>query len=197
MGNQQKIKKCKSCGKDLDKSAKICPSCGKDQRSFFGKHKIITGIIVLAIIGGIGSGGNVEENKENEIASADTKQQEVTTSANTSKEKEEKKEKEETIEINASDLYKAYDSNEVKADKNYKDKGLEITGKVSDIGVTLGQTYVCLSTGEYSAFSVQCFFDDDSEIDKVSELDKGDTVTIYGTCTGMSLNVVVNNCKLK
>lgn len=59
--NNQETKQCKSCGKELDKSAKICPSCGKDQRNFLLKHKIITGIlalIVVCIIGGASGGGN-------------------------------------------------------------------------------------------------------------------------------------------
>ena len=38
MGKEQKIKYCKSCGKELDKSAKICPKCGKDFGHKFGSH---------------------------------------------------------------------------------------------------------------------------------------------------------------
>ena len=69
MGKEQKIKQCKSCGKQLDKSAKICPSCGKDQRTFFGKHKILTGILVLLIIGAIG-GGSEDKTPSTEQASS-------------------------------------------------------------------------------------------------------------------------------
>ena len=181
MGKEQKIKPCKACGKQLDGSAKICPECGKDQRNFFSKHKILTGIIVLLIIGALGSGGDSETDKEVDTASVNAKQEE-TVDKNV---KEVKEEKEDAIVVKASKLYSDYDSNEVKADKN-------------DIGVSLGQTYVCLSTGEqYSAFSVQCFFDDEDDIDKVSELSKGDKITLSGTCTGMSMNVTVDNCKLK
>ncbi|HWR40838.1 MAG TPA: DUF4352 domain-containing protein, partial [Patescibacteria group bacterium] len=46
---------CKGCGKEIGKGVKKCIHCGADQRSFFGKHKIITGILVIAILGGIGS----------------------------------------------------------------------------------------------------------------------------------------------
>ncbi len=194
MGKEQKIKPCKACGKQLDGSAKICPECGKDQRNFFSKHKILTGIIVLLIIGALGSGGDSETDKEVDTASVNAKQEE-TVDKNV---KEVKEEKEDAIVVKASKLYSDYDSNEVKADKKYKDKLLEVTGIVNDIGVSLGQTYVCLSTGEqYSAFSVQCFFDDEDDIDKVSELSKGDKITLSGTCTGMSMNVTVDNCKLK
>lgn len=57
-----KMTTCKACGKEIAKSAKKCPNCGADQRNFFGKHKIITAILALFIIGVIGAaasgGGN-------------------------------------------------------------------------------------------------------------------------------------------
>ena len=46
---------CKTCGKEIGKGVKKCVHCGADQRNFFSKHKIITGIVALVIIGGIGS----------------------------------------------------------------------------------------------------------------------------------------------
>lgn len=72
---------CKACGKEIAKGVKKCPHCGKDQRNFFMKHKIITGILVIAILVGIGSAlGNNEPKKVGEnnktaaaSSSADTK----------------------------------------------------------------------------------------------------------------------------
>jgi len=52
---------CKTCGKEIGKGVKECVHCGADQRNFFMKHKIITGILAIVIIAGIGSamgGGN-------------------------------------------------------------------------------------------------------------------------------------------
>jgi len=46
---------CKACKKEIAKGVKKCPQCGKDQRGFLMRHKIITGIVVIIIIGGIGS----------------------------------------------------------------------------------------------------------------------------------------------
>ena len=52
-----KLVSCKSCGKEVIKGAK-CPRCGKDQMNFFQKHKILTGIAVIVVIGVIGSATN-------------------------------------------------------------------------------------------------------------------------------------------
>lgn len=49
-----KITKCKVCGADIAKGAKACPSCGKDSRNFFVKHKIISAILILLLLGAVG-----------------------------------------------------------------------------------------------------------------------------------------------
>lgn len=56
---------CKACGKEIAKGVKKCPHCGKDQRNFFMKHKILSGILILVLIGTIGGalGGGDEELK--------------------------------------------------------------------------------------------------------------------------------------
>lgn len=52
------MKKCKACREDIDPKATKCPKCGTDQRNFFRKHPIITGILVLFFIGLIASAGS-------------------------------------------------------------------------------------------------------------------------------------------
>lgn len=54
-----KLVNCKACQKEVANGVKKCPSCGHDQRNFFGKHKILTGlgvVILLVIIGNAGNG---------------------------------------------------------------------------------------------------------------------------------------------
>lgn len=43
------MKKCKSCQQEIDSKASKCPHCQTDQRSWFMRHKILSGI--LGIIG--------------------------------------------------------------------------------------------------------------------------------------------------
>ena len=54
-----KMVKCKVCGKEISKGAK-CPNCGKDSRCFVSRHKVLTVIGGLVIIGALGNivGGN-------------------------------------------------------------------------------------------------------------------------------------------
>lgn len=100
------------------------------------------------------------------------------------------------LAISAKDLLDAYDNNEVNADNQYKDKLLSVTGVISDIGVVLDQTYICINGGgDFEILSVQCYFADEAEIsEKVAALSKGETVTITGTCSGQSLNVELKDC---
>src|SRR5258708_11277053 len=55
-------KKCKSCMKDIDQRAKKCPHCQADQRGWFRRHPILTGILGIilffVVIGIISSGGS-------------------------------------------------------------------------------------------------------------------------------------------
>ena len=188
---------CKACGKEIGKGVKKCVHCGADQRNFFSKHKIITGILALIIIGGIGSamgsGGKTDPVQAPAVATTTTTP--VTTPTPTPVKA---KPVVEVIKVSAVDLAATYEANEVKADQTYKGKTADITGTVDNIGVVLGSTYVVLSAGkEFSITNIQCFFKDQAEITKVAELKKGDKVTIQGVIDGKSMNVSVNNCVLK
>jgi len=104
------------------------------------------------------------------------------------------------IVITAKDLVKAYDDNEVAADKLYKNKSAEITGTIYDISVVLGVTSVTLSSDDDSIWTtVNCAFKDKNEIDKIADMSKGDTVTILGTIKGSTLgiSIEVSDCSFK
>ena len=62
---------CKACNKEIAKGVKKCPHCGKDQRNFFMKHKILTGILVVVLLAAIGSaiGGDDKPSSGGDISS--------------------------------------------------------------------------------------------------------------------------------
>lgn len=45
-----KTKKCKECQSDIPAGAKRCPNCRADQRNWFLRHKILTGLAVIIIL---------------------------------------------------------------------------------------------------------------------------------------------------
>ena len=63
-----KLVKCKACGNEVAKGVKRCPNCGKDNRSFVARHKVLSAIAILVVLGGVGGamseGEAVEEGNE-------------------------------------------------------------------------------------------------------------------------------------
>ncbi len=54
-------KKCKACQSDISVKAKKCPNCSADQRSWFGRHPFLTGLILfIGLIIMLGSGDDKE-----------------------------------------------------------------------------------------------------------------------------------------
>ena len=195
-----KMVKCKVCGKEISKGAK-CPNCGKDSRCFVSRHKVLTVIGGLVIIGALGSiaGGNsnnkISDSKQTSVSveNSDSKQTSV------SNENSNKKQMEPELNISATELINAYKENEVKADKMYKDKIVEVNGIVDAIDSGIDdKAVVRLSDGdEFSFYNVHCYIDDENQ-DKACELKKGENVTIIGKTDGeIAGQPCIKNCKIK
>ena len=183
-----KMVKCKVCGKEISKGAK-CPNCGKDSRCFVSRHKVLTVIGGLVIIGALSSitGGN----SNNKIS--DSKQTSV------SNEIENKKQMEPELNISATELINAYKENEIKADKMYKGKIVEVNGIVDAIDSGIDdKAVVRLSDGdEFSFYNVHCYIDDENQ-DNACELKKGENVTIIGKADGeIAGQPCIKDCKIK
>ena len=195
-----KMVKCKVCGKEISKGAK-CPNCGKDSRCFVSRHKVLTVIAGLVIIGALGSitGGNsnnkISDSKQTSVsvANSDSKQTSV------SNENSNKKQMEPELSISATELINAYKENEIKADKMYKGKIVEVNGIVDGINSGIDdKAIVILSDGdEFSFDNVQCCIDNDNQ-DKACELEKGQNVTIVGRADGeIAGTPFIKDCKIK
>jgi hypothetical protein len=98
-------------------------------------------------------------------------------------------------EITAAKLCQEYSNNELRANELYKGKLMMITGKVTSIGETFGIKYITLSDGtEYSILGLQCYFENEEDIKRMSTINNGDTITITGVVNGQLLNIEVKNC---
>ena len=195
-----KMVKCKVCGKEISKGAK-CPNCGKDSRCFVSRHKVLTVICGLVIIGALGSvtGGNsnnkISDSKQTSVSveNSDSKQTSV------SNENSNKKQMEPELSISATELINAYKENEVKADKIYKGKIVEVNGIVDAIDSGIDdKAVVRLSDGdEFSFYNVHCYIDNDNQ-NKACELKKGENVTIVGKADGeIAGQPCIKDCKIK
>ena len=96
-----------------------------------------------------------------------------------------------SITISESKLYKEYNENEIAADEKYKGKIIEVTGVIRDIGNDImDNAYITLVGNEYFG-DIHCYFNQKSVVAKLS---KGKRITVIGSCSGLMINVQINNC---
>ncbi|HUQ85781.1 MAG TPA: Ltp family lipoprotein [Candidatus Limnocylindrales bacterium] len=83
------MKKCKSCQTEIDLKASKCPHCKSDQRGWFRRHPILTGVLGLfvffVLIGATGSGNESSNSTATNSSTEDStsnKTEQVETSEN-------------------------------------------------------------------------------------------------------------------
>ena len=181
-----KLVNCKVCNAQMASSTKACPSCGaKNKKTLY--TRIWFWLIVIIVIIAIGASSNSPNNNASVSVSGGTSPSENAEPIKATAEPVK------ALQVSAKDLLEAYSANEVKADSQYKGKLLTITGQVTSIDVMFGQTSVTVGTGEIFEFGISCYTQD-SETDKVANLNKGDAVTVTGICDGKSLSVSMRKC---
>jgi hypothetical protein len=92
-------------------------------------------------------------------------------------------------------LYSSFEGDETAANEKFLGKVIEVTGEVSEIEKTdSGQLVVLLSCNSPIG-GISCTFE--TKQDQVSKLvSPGATCTIKGKCSGMLMEVVLDNCAL-
>jgi hypothetical protein len=93
------------------------------------------------------------------------------------------------IVVSAADLDREYDANEFDADRKYRDKRVEITGRVKRVADDVNLGRVTLILDGLPASSVSCVFPL-AEKQNLAMLDPGDEVVIRGRCKGKLKNTV-------
>jgi hypothetical protein len=90
----------------------------------------------------------------------------------------------------------AYAENEIAADRIYRNKRLDITGRIENISEILGTVRVDLEAPQN--ISVSCRFDD-SQRDSVASLKTGQSVTLEGMNDGLTGKyfIEIDNCIVK
>lgn len=154
----------------------------KKTKNWFMRHKIITAIlviIVLIIVGSAMSGG--KSNSPTSQSNNQVQQQPAPTPA---------------ITVSAAKLVADYEANGVAADEMYKNKMVEVSGTIKDIGKDiLDSPYISLESNNI-VWSVQCMFDK-SDASKLVNLSKNQKITLTGVVSGELGNVIIKNCQIK
>jgi hypothetical protein len=103
------------------------------------------------------------------------------------------------VPVTAEKLIDEYKANEVGADAFYKDRSLEVTGIIENIGKDILDTpYVTLtSNGNQGIPAVQCMFDDNPNMGQLGHLKQGAEITVVGTCQGKMMNVLLRGCSIQ
>lgn len=154
-------KKCKHCQSDIPKKAKVCPNCKKKQG---GKLKTV--LLVILVIGIVGSFIPREETEE------------VKTEETTVKEEL----KVEYVSCDVDSMMELLNSNALKAEKEYSNKYLEVTGRLGVIDSSGKYISLYPINDEWAIIGIQCYVKDESHLDKVLELSKDDIVTLKVKC---------------
>jgi len=95
------------------------------------------------------------------------------------------------VEIIATDLLQAYETDEDEANNLYLNQIIKVTGYVSEIDELESGFSVYLKDNDETS-GILCGFSKKSFSDK--SVIVGDSVTIKGLCTGYLLDVVLNKC---
>ena len=188
--SNNKMTTCKTCGKEMARSAKVCPSCGaKNKKPFFTRPWFIA-IVALIIIGAIASGGKSESGNTTAVADK--------TNSNNSEVKDNTAESTtiaiEYADYTVDDLMAQLEENALKASNDHKGENVRITGKLNNIDSS-GKYISLVPNTDFAIIGVQCYIKNHETKAKVAELSKDSLVTLTGKITdvgevlGYSLNI--------
>lgn len=165
-----------------------------DKKKPFYKKTWFIVLAVILVMGAIGSSmekddsSSLKEPVKQEVSSSKEKKQEVKKekpSKEASKKVAEEKEEITYTPVTADKLIDDLSNNALKAEKNYQDQYLEITGKISNIDSDGSYISIEGTSGKFSVYSIQCFLKNDEQKDFVMNSSKGATVVVKGKITAI------------
>ena len=165
----KKMIECKTCGAEIAKSAKICPHCGAKNKAKTPKWLVALAIAIVVFRTIDLSTGSEPSGSKSTVDAA------VSASVES-----------EVIEYTAykvDKLVDALESNALKAEKDYLDQYVELTGKL--VNIDSDGDYISLAPvgNMYSFLRVQCFVTDPAQEDAILDLSIGNTVKVKGQVT--------------
>lgn len=187
-----KMTTCKSCNVPIAKSAKHCPSCGaKNKKPVYLRWWFIV-IAIIVAIGVISSlGGEDSDTAAGTGSTTTTLAAGVDTSSAEAGAASTEPAKTEAVEttteapksatvVSAEELVNALENNALKAANTYKGEYVEITGKLANIDSSGKYFTIDPITSDYNFTFIMCYIKSE-HLEVVSDLDKGQEVTVIGT----------------
>lgn len=183
---QTKMIKCPRCGAEYPEgSTKFCAACGW-QLPKKKKWWLIPVIVVLAIAF-IGSIGGSDDTDENASSSGDITNSNTQAGTNT-EEPVIEEEPEVVIEYTpctVGEMVNELNDNALRAETKYDDQYMEITGRLDVIDSDGKYISIYPIDDEWAFMGVQCFIENDEQLDKVLEMNVGDIVVVRGKITAV------------
>jgi hypothetical protein len=134
------------------------------------KKMIIT--LIVIIIGGMATMSYVFRGAENSVANENA-----------------------VYTTTADELFSVFEENETAANEKYLGKVVEVTGTIGEIEKTENGQLVLLLTCNSPMGGIRCTFE--TRQDKViKQVSQGASCTVKGKCSGMLMEVVLDNCSL-
>ncbi len=97
------------------------------------------------------------------------------------------------FQINATQLFAAFEKNEKAAELKYLDQILQVSGEITNVSQKADGVQTITLQSEHLLFGVLCELDPLSEHPE-NKLKKGETISLKGICTGMLSDVVLVRC---
>lgn len=166
--NNIKSRKCKKCKEQINKDAKICPYCRAKQ----GPPTWLIIIIAIFVLGILFGGDSDEESLDSNSNTNNTN--------NTSTKVPETIE---YIKVSKDDLDEALENNAASAKDTYKNKYVEVTGKLGTIDSDLSYIVLMSTTNEWDFNGIHCYIKNNEQKNIVKTLSKDQEITIKGKIT--------------
>lgn len=175
-----KMTVCKACGNEVAKSAKACPNCGAKIKKPIYKRVWFWILIVVVLLGIIGIAGSGDSEDPSGDATA-----QVEENNDAATDEGQDKQKIEYTSYDVTELFDDINNNALDAEKKHQDEYVEITGYLGTIDSDGNYFGIEADPDNYDYMfqNVQVTMTDDSQVEYLSGLSKGDQITVRGQIT--------------
>jgi RNA polymerase subunit RPABC4/transcription elongation factor Spt4 len=178
---KQGTKLCKYCKTEIPAGAKICPNCKKKQGGAL-KWIVIVVVVLVLISAAAGGGDKTSETQQASNSNSPTTNDNSAGAAQDTKEVEKESEGPiEYISVTATELSDALSNNAMKAQNDYENQYLEISGKLGNIDSN-GKYISIDSDIDFDLTNIQCYIKSDEQKQVIMEMSRGNAIIVKGYC---------------